>query len=111
MSETFLKGKGDRKSHNVQTILSKPPLMAGEFEMSKVLCLPELDFDLAGEKWSPGTESEGGVTRSEWTLSPPPEAELETVLPVLVAKAGNSGSAWARLRNVAPSWRTIIRTL
>ena len=85
--------------------------MAGEFEMYEVLCLPELDFDLAGEKWSPGTESEGGVTRSEWTLSPPPEAELEAVLPVLVAKAGNSGSAWARLRNVAPSWRTIIRTL
>ena len=46
--------------------------------------LPELDFDFAGEKWSPATESEGGVTRgSEWRLSPP-EAELDTVLPVWV---------------------------
>ena len=67
--------------------------------------VPELDFDLAGEKCGPpASVSEGGVIRgSEWRLSPP-EAELEAVLPVLVGKLRNSGSPWGKLRKVAPSW-------
>ena len=79
--------EGGSESEKVSKVKA---IILQSFEFS---CLvPELDFDLAGEKCAPAMVSEGGViSGSECRLSAP-EAELEAVFPVLVGKLRNSGS-------------------